>query len=56
MKLTASVISAIVLASSASAFAPIHGSRTHSSVVLQASALDRLRLGNLEAEVSYSTE
>lgn len=53
MKLSASAISVIVLASSASAFAPMQQlSRTHSSVVVQASALDRLGLGNLEAEVS----
>jgi hypothetical protein len=51
MKLSASAISVIVLASSASAFAPMQ-QRSRMSVVVQASALDRLGLGNLEAEVS----
>jgi hypothetical protein len=56
MKLSASAISVIVLASSASAFAPMQQrSQAHSTVMVQASALDRLGLGNLEAEVSDTT-
>lgn len=55
MKFTATTaISVIALASSASGFAPIHGARGQASVAVQASAMDRLGLGNLEAEVSYS--